>query len=256
MQRPQCGPLLSEGLRLRKAALVSLFAGMICISGWGQEHGGVGGVESFGVSSTYSADSSHIIIGASERRRVWTLGVEFTHRLVLGEKVRLDYEGSLLPLYEETDPTLLGANVTVAGQTVFTPQAPVRVVQVAHGPVGTELEPSGIRVPIFAVFGRQDTYAWSLAPLGARVSLFPRWRIQPSLALDGGFVVSARDIPVDDSDQFNYMFSFGPGVQVFTSPKASWRVEYIYRHISNAHQGNQNPGVDQGVVRVTLSTHR
>jgi hypothetical protein len=33
-------------------------------------------------------------------------------------------------------------------------------------------------------------------------------------------------------------------------------VEYIYRHVSNAGQGNQNPGVDQGVVRVTVSLHR
>jgi hypothetical protein len=248
---------------LRKAAVVSIAVGIVCFAGWvqagrGQEPGSVGGVESFGVSSTWSGDSSHILIGASEQRRIWSLGVEYTRRLHAGDRFRLDYEATLLPLFEETDPLLLGTSVTINGQTVFTPQTPVpvRVVTVAHGPVGTEVEPGGVRLPIFANFGRQDTYGWSLAPLGLRVSAFPRSRIQPSFALDGGFVVSARDVPVDDSDRFNYMFAFGPGIQLFTSPTASWRLEYIYRHLSNAHQGDLNPGIDQGVVRVTLSMHR
>jgi hypothetical protein len=240
---------------LRKAALVSFFAGMICFTAWGQDSSGMGGVESLGFSSTYSPSSSHILIGTSEQRRIWSLGVEVTRRLALGEKYRIDYEGSLLPLFEETDPVVFGSTVTIGGQTFITPQTPVRIIQAIRGPVGTLTE-NGVSAPVYAILGRQDTYAWSLAPLGARISAFPRSRIQPGFALDLGFVVSNRDIPVDDSDQFNYMFSFGPGVQLYTSPKASWRVEYIFRHISNAHEGTQNPGIDQGVVRVTLSMHK
>ena len=240
---------------MRKAVLVPFFASIICISGWGQEPGPIGGIESFGVSSSWSPDSSHILIGTCEQRRTWTLGMEYTRRLSAGNNFRLDYEGSLLPLYEETDPVLFGTLVTVGGQPVFTPQTPVRIEKVPHGPVGVE-PLGGVIVPVYAVVGRQDTYAWSLAPLGARVSAFPHSRIQPSFALDLGFVVSARDIPVDDSDQFNYMFAFGPGIQLFSNPKSSWRVDYMFRHISNAHQGTQNPGVDQGVLRITLSLHR
>jgi hypothetical protein len=249
---------------LRKAALRSFvwfLAVIVCIFGLdqavlGQEPGGVvGGSESFGVSTTWSPSSSHILIGTAEQRRIWSLGVEYTHRLALGENFRLDSEGSLLPLFEETDPAVFGSTVTIAGQTIVTPQTPVRVVQVARGPVGILTEGS-LRAPIYAIFGRQDTYAWSLAPLGARISVFPRRRIQPSFSLDTGFVVSARDIPIDYSDQFNYMFSFGPGVQLFANPRTSWRLEYFYRHLSNAHQGTENPGIDQGVVRVTLSMHR
>jgi hypothetical protein len=52
------------------------------------------------------------------------------------------------------------------------------------------------------------------------------------------------------------LFSFGPGLEIFTYNQTSWRVEYIYRHMSNAGQGDQNPGVDQGVVRATISLHR
>jgi Lipid A 3-O-deacylase (PagL) len=241
---------------LRKAVLASLFAGLVCLSGWGQERGGLGGVESFGFSTTYSPNSSHIVIGLAQQRRTWTTGFEYTHLLHVNRSLRFDYEGSLLPLYLESDPTVIGTITTLAGRTFITPEPPVRVVFVDRGSVGTATAGGGTSAPIYAIYGRENTYAWSLAPVGVRVSAFPRSRIQPSLALDLGFVVSSRDIPVDDSDQFNYLFSFGPGVQVYSSSRSSVRLEYIYRHISNAHQGYQNPGVDQGVFRLTFSHHR
>jgi hypothetical protein len=109
---------------------------------------------------------------------------------------------------------------------------------------------------LYALFGKQNTYAAAVSPLGARISAMPRWRIQPSASIDLGFVVSARDIPVDNSAQFNYMLSFGPGVEFFGDNHTSWRVEYLYRHISNAGQGTNNPGIDQGVLRITVSMHR
>jgi len=225
------------------------------VPGLGQEPGGVAGVQSVGLSTSYSPDSSHILIGLSQQRRTWTLGAEYTHRLGSGKRFRFDYEGSLQPLYEESDPTVIGTMTTIAGRTFVTPQTPVRVIFEDRGPVGVVTEGNGASAPIYAYYGRQNTYAAALSPLGARVSGFPRSRIQPSFAVDLGFVVSSRDLPVDLADQFNYMFSFGPGVQVFASPRSSMRLEYIYRHISNAHQGYQNPGVDQGVIRLTLSRY-
>jgi len=241
---------------LRKAALVSLFAGLVCLSGWGQEPGGVGGVQSFGFSSGYSPDSSHILIGLAEQRRTWTAGIEYTHLLHAGRQFRFDYEGSVVPFYFESDPTVTGTVTTINGKTLITPEAPVRVIFVDRGPVGTIVEGHGATVPIYATYGRQNTYAAALVPLGARASVFPRSHIQPSFSLDLGFVVSSRDLPVDESDQFNYLFAFGPGVQVYSNARSSLRLEYLYRHISNAHMGNQNPGVDQGVFRLTLSRHR
>ncbi|MGA2897457.1 MAG: hypothetical protein ABSE27_07665 [Acidobacteriaceae bacterium] len=244
-----------------QAALVSIFAALVSLAGWcaparGQAvdgAGGVGRVQSYGFSTSYSKTSSHILIGDASQRRIWTLGAEYTHLLHQGERFRLDYEGSVMPLFEETDPTVTGTIFTNGGQSVITPQTPVRVIAVAHGPVGSAPVGVGLSVPLYALFGRQDTYAAAFSPLGARISALPRWRVQPSFALDLGFVVSARDIPVDEADRFNYMFSLGPGVQFFSSPQASVRVEYIYRHVSNAHQGYENPGIDQGVFRVTVS---
>ena len=244
-----------------QAALVSIFAALVSLAGWGAPArgqvvdgaGGVGRVQSYGFSTSYSKTSSHILIGDAERRRIWTLGAEYTHLLHQGQRFRLDYEGSLMPLFEETDPTVTGTIFTNGGQSIITPQTPVRVVAVYHGPVGVAVTGTNSSAPLYALFGRQDTYAAACAPLGVRISALPRWRVQPSMALDLGFVVSARDIPVDEADRFNYMFSLGPGVQFVTGPQASVRVEYIYRHVSNAGQGSQNPGVDQGVFRVTMS---
>jgi hypothetical protein len=245
-----------RGLCLRKAALVLLVAGLVCVSGWGQEPGGIGGKQSYGFSWSYSPDSSHILIGLAQQRSTWTLGFEYTHRIHSGKRFRLDYEGSFLPVYEETDPTVIGTKTTVGKNTIITSEPPVRVVTVDRGPVGMAAVVGGPNVPIFAIFSRQSTYAEALEPIGARVSAFPRSRIQPSFSIDTGFVVSSRDLPVDKADQFNYLFSFGPGLQLYAGARSSVRLEYILRHISNAHQGFQNPGVDQGVIRVTFSHHR
>ena len=241
---------------MRKAALVLLFAGLVCLSGWGQEPGGVGGAQSYGFSWSYSPDSSHILIGLAQQRSTWTLGFEYTHLIKSHQRFRLDYEGSFLPVYEETDPTVIGTRTTLDKNTIVTEEPPIRVVTVDHGPVGTATVVNGPSAPIYAIFSRESTYAAALEPLGARMSAFPRSRIQPSFSVDLGFVVSSRDLPVNDADQFNYLFSFGPGVQVYTGARTSVRVEYILRHISNAHMGYQNPGVDQGVFRVTFSRHR
>jgi hypothetical protein len=215
-----------------------------------------GGTQSIGVSTSYSPDSSHIFIGLAQQRRTWTTSVEYTHLLSYGNKLRWDYEGSVTPLYAESDPVSIGMIATVAGTTYVTPQAPQRVTFVDRAPVGVAHALNGATSPIYPMYGRQTTYAAGVAPLGARVTAFPDRGLRLSFAVDLGFVVSPRDIPVDLSDQFNYMFAFGPGVELYTSQTSSVRLEYIYRHISNANAGFVNPGVDQGVVRLTVSRHR
>ena len=224
-----------EGFGLRKAALVSIFAGFVCLSGLGnpvrgQEPGGFGGV--------------------------WTLGAEYSHVLRKGPRFRFDYEASVMPVWEERDPTVTGTEFFVSGQEIVTPQTPVRVVNITHLPVGNILTGNDSFAPVYALFGTENTYAAAITPLGARVSAMPRWRVQPTFAIDLGFVFSSRDIPIDDATQFNFSLAMGPGIQFYSDAHTLWRVEYVYRHFSNAGQGNENPGVDQGVVRVTVSRHR
>ncbi|MDR3745177.1 MAG: acyloxyacyl hydrolase [Acidobacteriaceae bacterium] len=241
-----------------RAALLSLFAIPICLSIWStsaraQEIGGFGGKESFGVFSSYSPDSSHMLIGMSEQRRSWMAGLEYTHRIGSTDKVRWDYEFSLLPFYMESDPAVVATTATYGGVTSTTANSPIRVIHIDPStPVGITY--TGIKV--YPIYGRETSYAVGMSPLGGRTTFFPRSRIQPSFAVDLGFLVSGRDLPVDDSNRFNFTFAFGPGVQVFSSKHSSVRLEYLYHHISNAGMGDSNPGVDQGVFRLTMSHHR
>lgn len=241
-----------------RAALLSLFATTICLAIWcaparAQEVGGFGGKESFGVFSSYSPDSSHMLIGMSEQRRSWTAGLEYTHRIGSIGQVRWDYEFSILPFYLESDPAVVATTATYDGETFTTSNSPIRVIHIdPTTPVGVTY--TGIKV--YPIYGRETSYAVGMSPLGGRTTFFPRSRIQPSFAVDLGFLVSNRDLPVDDSNRFNFTFAFGPGVQVFSSERSSVRLEYLYHHISNAGMGDSNPGVDQGVFRLTMSHHR
>ena len=69
---------------------------------------------------------------------------------------------------------------------------------------------------------------------GVRATWFQHSRIQPSFSLNLGSLLAAREIPVNNAYKFNFLFSFGPGVQVFVTSRSSVRLRYIYRHISNA----------------------
>jgi opacity protein-like surface antigen len=247
--------------RLRKAAFVSfltltLAAFALAQPASAQDNSGFGGTRSFGISTSYSPDSSHILIGNAGQRRTWTAGAEYTRLLFHPtHRLRLDYEAQVLPLFLESDPTVTATVFTFGGQNFVTHQTPERVLFVTHQPVGSVLTPNGSMAPLYAYFGRQNTYAAAITPLGARLSAMPRSRLQPSLALDLGLVIADRDIPLDDCAQFNYTFAVGPGIQFFTAKRSSYRLEYVYRHVSNAGQGAQNPGVDQGVIRLTVSLH-
>ncbi|HWB33410.1 MAG TPA: acyloxyacyl hydrolase [Acidobacteriaceae bacterium] len=222
---------------------------------WAQESGTFGGVQSLGVTTSFSNTSSHMFIGEAERRRVWTVGVNYSHLLHASRLYRFDYEASILPVYEETDPAVVGTTFTFQGLKFYTEQPPARVVFVPKGPVGFTTVSRGVSVPVYAVMSQEKTYAALISPFGARLSGFPRSRVQPTFALDLGFVVSRRAIPVDDASRFNYMFALGPGVQVFGSTHTSWRLELLYRHTSNAGQADENPGVDQAVISATFSLH-
>ena len=221
----------------------------------GQEPSSFGGVQSFSFSTTYSPNSSHILLGDAEQRHVWTLGPEYKHLLYQGPHFRFEYEGSAM-LWEESDPTLIGTTFTLNGQVVVTSEPAQRVVNVDTAPITSVTIGSQAPIPVYALFGRQHTYAADVSPLGARVSAFPRSHVQPTFALDLGFVASPDDLPVDQSARFNYTFAVGPGIEFFKDRKTSWRVEYLYRHVSNAGKGFENPGIDQGVFRVTMSEHR
>jgi len=209
------------------------------------------GRQSFGVFSTFAPNSSHILIGDAEKRRVWTAGIEYSHRLWGNDSLRLDYEGSISPFFQERDPTLVAEYANINGSIITAPANGLRVTYANNDPVGGG-GPGNI-IPLYGIYGSTKTYAFAISPIGARVSGFTSHHLQPTFSTDLGMVFSSRDLPIDDSSSSNYLFSFGPGVQLFHNDN-SIRLEYLFRHMSNAGSGYNNPGVDSGVFRLTLTS--
>jgi len=240
---------------MKAAIALFLLSEVVCFSASGQGIPMFGGKQSIGVTASYSPTSSHILIGTSEQRRTFTAGVEYTRRLWEGKRARLDYSGEFSPFYRESDPTMVATETTIAGYPYVTPITPVRVIAVSHISLGDSCV--SICYPIYPVYGSDETtYAVSISPLGARLVFRPRRRVQPTFETNLGAVISTRDIPIDNSSLFNYQFTFGPGVQMFALRNTAVRMEYVFRHISNAGTGTMNPGIDQGVFRLTLSRYR
>jgi hypothetical protein len=237
---------------MKAAFVVSLVSCALCLSVAGQESQNFEGKQSLGITASYSPTSSHILIGRAQQRRTFTAGVEYTRRLWEGAGVRLDYSGEFSPFFRESDPTIVGTESTFTG---YTPMTPERTISVGHNAIGNEC--SATCDSIYPVYGRDETtYGAAIAPLGARAVFLAHRRLQPTFASNFGVILSTRDIPVDNTTLLNYQFSFGPGVQVFAARHAAVRLEYVYRHISNANLGTINPGIDQGVFRLTLSRYR
>jgi hypothetical protein len=240
-------------MRIKNLAIIFLslfFLGAFGGSVLAQE---LSGRQSFGISSSFAPDSSHILIGDAEQRRVWTAGLEYSRRLWGNGSLRLDYEGSLAPFFQERDPTLVAEYAIINGNRVTVPASGLRVVYANNDPVGGG--GFGNTIPLYPIYRSTKTYAFAISPIGARISGFSSHRLQPTFSTDLGMVFSSRDLPVDDSASVNFLFSFGPGVEILRGNGAI-RLEYLYRHMSNANSGDNNPGVDSGVFRLTLSRLR
>ena len=240
-------------MRIKNLAVIFLslcFLGAFGVSVLAQE---LSGRQSCGISSTFAPDSSHILIGDAEQRRVWTAGLEYSRRLWGNGSLRLDYEGSVAPFFQERDPTLVAEYAIINGNRVTVPASGLRVVYANNDPVGGG--GFGNTIPLYPIYGSTKTYAFAISPIGARISGFSSHRLQPTFSTDLGMVFSSRDLPVDDSASVNFLFSFGPGVEILRGNGAI-RLEYLYRHMSNANSGDNNPGVDSGVFRLTLSRLR
>jgi len=212
-----------------------------------------GRVNSFGVFTAYSNDSSHILLGVAENRKLLSFGASYSRRLWQGKVVSWQYDGEILPVALESDPVLT--------ETV-TYTSPI------SGTLSGTLEPVGACYPASQSFSvkeggvvytgtdtvvckRRWTIGEGISPVGFQWNFRPKHRMQPILMGHGGYMYSTRAIPIEGAGSFNFTFDFGGGVEWFQSTKRSWRAEYRYHHISNDDTANQNPGIDNGVFQLS-----
>jgi opacity protein-like surface antigen len=212
-------------------------------------------LNSVGFFAGYSNNSRHIFLGLAEQRKLLNLGFTYGRRLTLSPRMAWQYNLEVLPVALEGDP------LTKVVVTQLTPQpmnytffdGPVVIcntysdaftVQLEDGftYTGTETASCG---------GHRWTMGEAITPLGFDWNFLPRNRVQPLVNLRAGTMFSKNAIPVIGAGWFNFTFSGGAGVELFSTPRRSIRLEYRLHHISNRNMANENPGIDNGVFQVT-----
>jgi opacity protein-like surface antigen len=250
---------------MKSSALVGLAVFLFLLSSGNAQVGDsqqFGRKNTFGVFFDYSNDSSHIVLGSSEGRKFTELGFQYEHRLRSGPHLVWKYTAEFRPLIAESDLTSTETFVITSpppGQT--TVSDPVAVV--ACMPSLTSYSFTVPDDPLLTysgtlqiTCGRRWTYVEGLSPLGTRFNFLPRRRWQPTATILTGFLLSAKKIPIETGGSFNFMFQLGAGVEYFRTPTQSIRLEYQLQHFSNAYTADANPGVDNGLFKVTYTFGR
>ncbi|MBV9180863.1 MAG: acyloxyacyl hydrolase [Acidobacteria bacterium] len=105
--------------------------------------------------------------------------------------------------------------------------------------------------------GRRTTYGVGFAPVGFEFNFRRKRRIQPIANINAGLLRFTREVPVANSAAINFTFSWGTGVQIFTTEARSVILGYRFHHISNANSGTPfNPGIDSNFMYLGYCFHK
>jgi Lipid A 3-O-deacylase (PagL) len=211
----------------------------------------------------YSNDSSHMLLGYADGRKISAIGVGFERRSFLTPNFSGAWVAEVRPFMAVSDPTEKGFTLNFpqqpaySGMVSFASAVPVDK-PVTSAPTNVTLVMQSQTYAGTAVYigGTRSTYVTGFSPLGYKLSAWKQKRIQPFVTGLAGFAVAPRDIPVFNSSAFNFTFEFGAGVQVYSNHTRSCQLEYRYHHLANAGMSAENPGIDSGVFKATYSFGR
>ncbi len=224
------------------------------------ENGAYARVNSFGIFSAYANDSSHILLGTAEKRKLLDFGASYHRRILLGRRVNWQYSAELLPVALESDPL----SETIVRQIQPDPASAI----VYGGPLvvcSPQVFPYQLTDPKGVVYSgtetsfcrhRQWTIGEAMSPIGFQWNFRPHEKLQPFLDWHGGTMFSTRAIPIDFAGSFNFTVDAGAGFEFYRTQQQSICVEYRYHHISNANSAAYNPGIDSGVLQLTYAFGR
>lgn len=250
---------------MKPAAVISLAVLLILIS-ISAANAQIGD-STFGGKNTYSAfieysnDSSHIILGSASNRKFASLGLQYERRLLSNRQFVWRYAAEFRPLILESDQTAtLTISIVAPPPTITFFEPTAAALQCIGGQrIISGTDPiTGIHYAetIQTSCGRRWTYAQGLSPAGTRINLRPHRRLQPTASFLAGYILSAKKIPLDAAGSFNFTFEFGAGLEYFQSQSRSIRLEYQIQHFSNADTAVENPGVDNGLFKLTCNFGR
>lgn len=226
----------------------------------GQHNGFYSRANSFGIFVAYANDSSHILLGDAEQRKLLEFGVGYRRRLLIGRKVNWQYSAEFFPVALESDPltrAVVSETSPVQGTLVLKGESVAVICHprpYAFNFTDGDLTYAGTET--LTCHGRRWTMGEALSPVGMQWNFRPSHKLQPLLTWHGGYMYSTRNIPVDTAGSFNFTFDFGAGLELYRTPTRSLRLEYRYHHISNDETAASNPGIDNGLLQVTCSFGR
>ena len=254
-------------------APVALLIALVCtLRSAGQERVHFDPKTSYSVFAAYSNDSSHIILGESENRRLFAAGIDYSRRLGGHSIYSWRYQIEVIPLELLQNPRLTttsaytlnggpsSTGISLGGFQTSSLQPRQCQSESGSGTLysaGDDGQANPIGTFSFAmVCSNPWTYGFGVSPLGQKVNFLPRGRIQPYIATNAGFVAFAGTVPSSHATMFNFSFEFGGGVEWNARPGRSWSLDYRCHHISNAGRGMENPGVDNGTLRLAYNFWR
>ena len=212
--------------------------------------------QTFGILTAYSNDSSRMLLGIADRRKLFDVGISYNRRILYGRDANWQYSAELLPVALESDP--LGRSVTVqtapaASTTVYSggPYLSCALLVRPYTYTNEGVTYSGTSYDF--CHGRQWTIGTAMSPAGFQLNFLTAHALQPFLVGHGGYMYSTRAIPEAFAGSFNFTFDFGAGVEVYRTRSQSIRAEYRYHHISNHGTALENPGIDNGLFQLTYT---
>lgn len=212
---------------------------------------------SFGVLGAFSPDSSHILLGVAENRKLVIIGASYSRRLILNHIVNWQYDAELLPVVLESDPvqrqTMTIEFFPNQPPSTFTTDTPTMLA--CHPSSG-----SGTIGNVPYSYTNTCTRRWVIgeatSPLGFQWNFLPARTMQPIVDGHGGYMYSSQPIPIEGAGSFNFTFDIGAGFELYRTRTRSIRVEYRFHHISNRETASNNPGIDNGIFQVSYTFGR
>lgn len=215
---------------------------------------------SFGVLAAYSNDSSHMLLGYAENRKLLNIGGSYSRRLFFNHMVNWQYDGEFLPVALESDPLTAYVNhqtsPTIQTYTGSLPYAMITCtpVTIPYSNTVNGITYAGSQTEYCS--GRQWTIGEAFSPVGMQWNFMPRRKLQPFLEGHGGYLYSTRAIPSINDGSFNFTFDIGAGIELFRTHSQSIRASYRYHHISNHDTAFGNPGIDNGLFQLSYEFGR
>lgn len=206
----------------------------------------------FGFLVAYSPDSSHILLGIAENRKLVNLGVSYSRRLFLNHIVNWQYNAELLPVILESDPVQFSTlSYTLPGEPPINSTTTMPTVLACGPSSGSGTFPGGITYTYVNTCGRRWTIGEAMSPVGFQWNFLPAHRMQPFVVGHGGYMYSSQTIPTQNAGSFNFTFDLGAGFEIYRTRTQSFRAEFRYHHFSNDNTARENPGVDNGLIQVS-----